>query len=65
MTNTHTHTPDFRIDWSNRDAVVALANRLGPGHSVVKATNRKHFNVILTTSEDKPRIGPIAVVHRT
>lgn len=67
MTHAHIHrlVPDFRIDYYNKQAVIGLAQALGPGHSVVKADNRRDYHVIHTASENKPRIGAITVVHRT
>ncbi len=56
----------FNIDWTNLDAVKALANKFGPGMSVYKHPDRLNYNITHSTREDAERDGvKIHVVYRT
>jgi hypothetical protein len=46
-----------RVDWKNLDDVIAYAQRLGPGMSVVHVPERDNFNIMHTSREhEKPNV---------
>lgn len=52
---------------NDKDAVIARAKMFhGPGHTVVRFTNRHHFNIIRTKEERMlaRSYGPFEIVHR-
>jgi hypothetical protein len=61
---------EMRINWQDKHAVIALANKCGPGMSVIKLPERMNYNIIHTANEYVVRTNPrrhgiIAVIHRT
>ena len=40
----------FHIDWTDQDAVIAYAERLGPGHTVYKRPDRDNYNICHTSN---------------
>jgi hypothetical protein len=53
----------MRIDWMDKAAVVAFANRLGTGQTVFKHPDRSNYNITHTSRTD--RYHPDWVVHQT
>lgn len=43
----------FQVDYSDKDAVIALAKRFGPGQTVFKHPNRANYNITHTSRTDR------------
>jgi hypothetical protein len=52
-----------RMDWENKDAVIAYAERLGSGQTVFKHPDRPNYNITHTSRTD--RYEKAWVVHQT
>lgn len=53
----------FKINWNDKTAVIAYANKLGPGMLVYKDPSRPNYNI--THSTRWKEIDPSWVVHET
>jgi hypothetical protein len=54
-----------KIDWTDREAVIAAALRFGPGMLVVKHDSRANYNITHAARPDLWDIPGVTVVHRT
>jgi hypothetical protein len=43
----------FRVNWKDRDAVIAYAKRLGPGQVVIKHPGRDNYNITHASRPDR------------
>lgn len=54
-----------KIDWTNREAVIAAANHFGPGMLVVKHQDRANFNITHAARPDLWDKPGVEVIHKT
>ncbi|MBP7109818.1 MAG: hypothetical protein KBA90_14760 [Chitinophagaceae bacterium] len=43
----------FKLDWKNKEAVIAYAKKLGKGQTVYKHPERDNFNITHTSRTDR------------
>jgi hypothetical protein len=43
----------FKVDWKDRDAVIAYARNLGPGMTVFKVPGRDNYNITHTSRPER------------
>jgi hypothetical protein len=56
----------FKIDWKDKEDVIAYAKRFGPGMSVVKYPSRNNYNITHTDREQAyPHCGIPEIIFRT
>ena len=57
----------FRINWENKDMVIAYAKKLGPGQTVYKHPNRSNYNIrhTSTLSRAGDEVPQRWIVHQT
>ena len=55
----------FNCDFSDLKAVIALAQKMGPGMVVVKHDDRAHYNITHATRPDLWDVPKCKVLHRT
>ena len=53
----------FDLDWSDRDAVITYAKRLGSGMTVIKMPMRSNYNIIHTANLG--RYADASIVYQT
>jgi hypothetical protein len=53
----------FKINWTNKEAVIAYAKKLGPGQLVYKDPSRPNFNIMHSTRWKE--INPAWVIFET
>jgi hypothetical protein len=55
------------INWEDRDKVIKLARKFGPGYTVIKHTDGKDYNIVKTARVEQYRkaTGNLMVVFRT
>ena len=58
-------TSALRIDWTNLDEVIALANKFGPGQVVVKHAGRANYNITHQSRRDRWDVPNVTVVYTT
>ncbi len=54
-----------KIDWTNREVVIAAAKRFGPGMLVVKHDSRANFNITHAARSDLWDKPGVAVIYKT
>ena len=54
----------FKIDWFNKDAVIAYAKKFGPGQVVVKYPGRANYNITDANSANLEYDG-VEIIYRT
>ena len=53
------------IDWTDINAVIAVAKQLGPGMIVVKHDTRENYNITHTSRDDLWNKRGVTVIHTT
>lgn len=53
-----------KVNWNNKDEVIAAAKQYGPGMTVIKRLGRANYNIIHTSREADRLLGA-KVIHRT
>lgn len=43
----------FKINWEDKDTVIAYAKKLGAGQTVFKVKGRKNYNITFTSRPDQ------------
>lgn len=55
----------FRINWKDKDAVIAYANRLGKGQTVFQDQGRDTFGIVHSSRKDRLSLEGRTIVHQT
>lgn len=55
----------MKIDWTNKEQVIAYAKRLGSGMTVKLVMGRTNYNITHTSRKDLWDLPNVIVVHQT